>query len=181
MPSEKVLAQKKQVVSELAEKFKNSVSGVIIDYKGITVEQDTKLRRKFREAGVDYAVIKNTLMRFAVKDAGLEELTSILEGTSALAISADDPVAPAKVFKEFLKEDDKLELSFKGGFVDGKVLSVDEINALADLPPKEVLIAKVLGGLNSPIAGLANVLNGNIRGLAVALNAVVEKKQAAGE
>ncbi len=181
MPSEKILAQKKQVVAELAEKFKNSVSGVIIDYKGITVEQDTNLRRKFREAGVDYAVIKNTLMRFAVKEAGLDDLSAILEGTSALAICENDPVAPAKVFKDFLKENEELELSFKGGFVDGKVLSVDEIKALADLPPKEVLIAKVLGGLNSPIAGLANVLNGNIRGLAVALNAVAEKKQAAGE
>ncbi len=181
MPSEKILAQKKQVVAELAEKFKSSVSGVIIDYKGISVEQDTNLRRKFREAGVEYSVIKNTLMKFAAKEAGLDDLTAVLEGTSALALSADDAVAPAKVFKDFLKENDTLELSFKGGFVDGKVLSVNEIQALADLPPKEVLIAKVLGGLNSPIAGLANALNGNIRGLAVALSAVAEKKQAAGE
>ena len=104
-----------------------------------------------------------------------------MEGTTALAISNDDPVAPAKTFKNFLKDNAALEIDFKSGFVDGKVLSVDEIKDLADLPPKEVLVAKVLGGLNSPIAGLANVLNGNIRGLAVALNAVAEKKQAAGE
>lgn len=181
MPSEKVLKQKQGIVTELSDRLKNSVSGVIIDYKGITVEQDTNLRRRFREANVQYEVIKNTLMRFAVKEANLEGLTPVLEGTSALAVSADDAVAPAKVFKDFLKENNKLEITFKAGFVDGKVLNVDEVTALAELPSKEVLISKVLGGLNAPISGLANVLNGNIRGLAVALNAVVEKKQAAGE
>lgn len=181
MPSEKILKQKQQMVAELTEKLKNATSGVIVDYKGINVAQDTDLRRRFREANVEYAVIKNTLLRFAVKEADLEGLSEVLEGTTALAISNDDPVAPAKTFKNFLKDNAALEIDFKSGFVDGKVLSVDEIKDLADLPPKEVLVAKVLGGLNSPIAGLANVLNGNIRGLAVALNAVAEKKQAAGE
>lgn len=181
MPSEKILKQKQQMVAELTEKLKNATSGVIIDYKGINVAQDTDLRRRFREANVEYAVIKNTLLRFAVKEAGLEGLSEVLEGTTALAVANDDPVAPAKTFKDFLKDNATLEIDFKSGFVDGKVLSVDEIKELADLPPKEVLVAKVLGGLNSPIAGLANVLNGNIRGLAVALNAVAEKKQAAGE
>lgn len=181
MPSEKILKQKQQMVAELTEKLKNATSGVIVDYKGINVAQDTDLRRRFREANVEYAVIKNTLLRFAVKEADLEGLSEVLEGTTALAISNDDPVAPAKTFKNFLKDNAALEIDFKSGFVDGKVLSVDEIKDLADLPPKEVLVAKVLGGLNSTIAGLANVLNGNIRGLAVALNAVAEKKQAAGE
>ena len=181
MPSEKILKQKQQMVAELTEKLKNATSGVIVDYKGINVAQDTDLRRRFREANVEYAVIKNTLLRFAVKEADLEGLSEVLEGTTALAISNDDPLAPAKTFKNFLKDNAALEIDFKSGFVDGKVLSVDEIKDLADLPPKEVLVAKVLGGLNSPIAGLANVLNGNIRGLAVALNAVAEKKQAAGE
>ena len=181
MPSEKILKQKQQMVAELTEKLKNATSGVIVDYKGINVAQDTDLRRRFREANVEYAVIKNTLLRFAVKEADLEGLSEVLEGTTALAISNDDPVAPAKTFKNFLKDNAALEIDFKSGFVDGKVLSVDEIKDLADLPPKEVLVAKVLGGLNSPIAGLANVLNGNIRGLAVALNAVAEKKQASGE
>ena len=181
MASAKILESKKQAVAELTEKIKSATAGLLIDYKGITVEQDTKLRNAFREAGVEYTVIKNTMLRFAFQGAQMEEMTDVLEGTTSLAISADDPVAPAKVFKDFLKANDTLELPIKKGFVDGKVLSISEIEALADLPPKEVLIAKVLGGLNSPISGLANVLNGNIRGLAIALNAVVEKKQAAGE
>lgn len=178
MPSEKILEQKKQAVSELVERFQNASAGLFIDYKGINVEQDTKLRKAFREAGVNYTVTKNTLLRFAVKEAGLEEVSSVLEGTTSLATSAEDPVAPAKVFFDFMKENDGLEISIKTGFVDGKVLAAEEIKALADLPPKEVLVAKVLGGLNSPIAGLANVLNGNIRGLATVLSAIADKKQA---
>lgn len=174
MPSEKVLKIKKQMVENLVEKLKNAAAGVIIDYKGITVEQDTKLRRIFREAGVEYTVVKNTLLRFAVKEADLEDLTPALENTTAIAVSTDDPVAPAKIIKDFLKENDGLEMSYKAGFVDGKVLTLDEIKALADLPSRETLIAT-----------LANVLNANISGLAIALNAIVEKNgeenQAAGE
>lgn len=173
MPSEKVLQAKKQIVADLAEKLKNATSGVIIDYKGITVAEDTELRRSFREAGVEYTVVKNTLLRFAIKEAGLEEMAPVLEYTTSLAISNDDPVAPAKIVKEFIKKHDNLTMSYKSGFVDGKVLSVDEIKALADLPSKETLIAT-----------LANVLNANISGLAIALNALAEKKQseeAAGE
>lgn len=178
MPSEKVLEQKKQAVADLVERFQNATAGLFIDYKGINVEQDTKLRKAFRDAGVTYTVTKNTLLRFAVKEAGLEDVSSVLEGTTSVATSAEDPVAPAKVFSDFMKENKDLEVSIKTGFVDGKILSADEIKALADLPPKEVLVAKVLGGLNSPITGLANVLNGNIRGLATVLSAIADKKQA---
>ena len=165
MPSAKVLEQKKQIVAELAERLKNSAAGVLVDYKGINVEQDTKLRRSFREAGVKYEVVKNTLLKLAVREAGLDELEAVLDGTTAIATSADDAVAPAKVFKDFVKENSTLEISFKSGFADGKVLSIDEINALADLPSREALLTM-----------LASALLGTVRGLAVALNAVAEKK-----
>ncbi len=165
MPSAKVLEQKKQVVAELAERLKNSAAGVLVDYKGINVEQDTKLRKSFREAGVKYEVVKNTLLKLAVREAGLDELEAVLDGTTAIATSADDAVAPAKVFKDFVKENSTLEVSFKSGFADGKVLSIDEINALADLPSREALLTM-----------LASALLGTVRGLAVALNAVAEKK-----
>lgn len=156
MPSAKVLEEKKQIVAELTEKLKNAASGVIVDYKGINVEQDTNLRKSFREAGVEYSVIKNTLLRFAVKEAGLSELENVLEGTTALAISNDDEVAPAKVFKDFLKDNAGLEIGgFKAGFSDGKVLSVAEVEELANIPSREVLITKVACGLNSIIASLA--------------------------
>lgn len=165
MPSAKVLEQKKQIVAELAERLKNSAAGVLVDYKGINVEQDTKLRRNFREAGVKYEVVKNTLLKLAVREAGLDELEAVLDGTTAIATSDDDAVAPAKVFKDFVKENSTLEISFKSGFADGKVLSIDEINALADLPSREALLTM-----------LASALLGTVRGLAVALNAVAEKK-----
>lgn len=164
MPSAKVLEEKKQIVSELAERLKNSTAGVLVDYKGINVEQDTKLRKTFREAGVKYEVVKNTLLKLAVREAGLDELEAVLEGTTAIATSVDDAVAPAKVFKDFVKANSTLEISFKSGFADGKVLSIDQINALADLPSREALLTM-----------LASALLGTIRGLAVALNAVAEK------
>ena len=165
MPNIKVLEQKKQVVIDLADRLKNAAAGVLVDYKGINVEQDTKLRKSFREAGVKYEVVKNTLLKLAIKEAGLDELEAVLDGTTAIATAAEDAVAPAKVFKDFVKENSTLEISFKSGFADGKVLSLDEINALADLPSREALLTM-----------LASALLGTVRGLAVALNAVAEKK-----
>lgn len=176
MPSEKILAQKKQLVSGLVEEIKNSSSGVLVDYKGITVADDTKLRTDLRKAGVHYAVIKNTLIRFAIKEADLEELDGVLNGTTALAISGEDMIAPAKILSKFAET--HKNFTIKGGYVDGKALSVEEVTALAKLPSKEVLIAKVLGGFNAPIAGFANVLNGTMRGLVCALNAIAEKQSA---
>lgn len=165
MPNTKVLEQKKQVVADLADRLKNAAAGVLVDYKGINVEQDTKLRKSFREAGVKYEVVKNTLLKLAVKEAGLDELEAVLDGTTAIATAAEDAVAPAKVFKDFVKENSTLEIAFKSGFADGKVLSINEINALADLPSREALLTM-----------LASALLGTVRGLAVALNAVAEKK-----
>ncbi len=176
MPSEKILVQKQQVVADLKAKLERAQSGVLVDYKGITVEQDTKLRAELRKAGVEYTVVKNTLTNLAVQGTGLEKVSEVLFGTTALAVSYDDLVAPAKVLNEYASKNDKFKI--KCGFVEGNVLSESEVKALAELPSKDVLIAKVLGGFNAPITGFVNVLNGNIRGLAVALNAIAEKKAA---
>ena len=178
MPSAKILEEKKAVVATLAEKMKTASSGVLVDYKGINVADDTVLRAKMREAGIEYAVIKNTLIRFAANEAGLADLDSVLSGTTAVAISMDDPVAPAKLVKEFAKKNENI-FNIKAGFVDGKVLDAAGVNALADLPSREVLIAKMLGSMQAPISGFVNVLNGNLRGLVVALNAIAEQKASA--
>ena len=156
MPSEKVLESKKAIVAQLTERFQSAQAGVLADYRGLTVAQDTELRSKMREAGVEYTVLKNNLVRFAAKNVGLDDLDPILHGPTAIATSADDVVAPAKVLVEFAKENDTLEL--KGGFVDGKVISVDEVKVYAAIPSREVLISKMLGSLQSPIGALARTL-----------------------
>lgn len=174
MPKENTLKQKREVVNGISEKMKAAKAMVFTDYRGLTVEQDTELRSALRKAGVDYKVIKNTLARFAANQNGLEELDTFLNGPTAMASSDSDPVAPAKVLSEYAKKYDKLEI--KVGVVEGKVIDINEVKALAELPSREVLIARVLGGFNAPISGFVNVLNGNIRGLAVALNAIAEQK-----
>lgn len=176
MPSEKVLEQKKAVVAELAEKLKSACAGVIVDYKGINVTDDTKLRKELREAGVEYLVVKNTLLRRAAELAEINGIDEFLEGTTAIAISKSDYIAPAKIICKFAGEKDFYKV--KAGFIDGKVSSEAEVKELSKLPSKEELIAKALGGLNAPITGLVTVLNGTIKGLVVALNAIAEKKSA---
>ena len=156
MPSEKILAEKKQVVLDLTESLK-SQAGVFVDYKGIKVNEDTELRVKMREANVDYTVIKNRLMKLAIKNVGFDDLESILVGTTSLAISKDDPIAPARIVKEYA---DKLPnyFSIKAGFMDGKLLSADEVNAIASIPALPILQAQFLGTLLAPITTLAVVL-----------------------
>ncbi|MCL2426555.1 MAG: 50S ribosomal protein L10 [Oscillospiraceae bacterium] len=156
MPSEKILAEKKLIVEEMTDSLK-SQAGVFVDYKGIKVTEDTALRVKMREAGVDYSVIRNRLMKLAIKNVGFDDLESILNGTTSLAVSKDDPIAPAKIVKEFA---DKLPNYFeiKAGFMDGKLLSVDEVNAIASIPALPVLQAQFLGTLLAPITSLAIVL-----------------------
>ena len=156
MPSQKILDEKKQIVSALSEQLKTAVSGVFVDYCGLTVEQDTKLRNKLREAGVEYKVIKNTLTRFAAKEVGFDELDPILNGPTSLAISMTDEVAPAKVIADFAKDNEQLEI--KAGFLDGKVLALDEIKKLAATPNRETLLAKMLGSMNAPISNLVRTL-----------------------
>lgn len=169
------LEPKKQLVEEIKGKIEGAQSIILVDHRGLTVEEDTELRKKFREAGVEYKVYKNTMMRFAFKDAGLEDFNQYLVGPSAIAFGVEDPVAAAKITNDFAKSHEELEV--KAGVVDGKVIDINEIKALAELPSKEELIAKVLGGLNGPISGFANVLQANIRNLVYALQAVKEKQE----
>lgn len=156
MPSAQVLEQKKKVVADLVESIKAAQAGVLVDYRGITVEQDTKLRKQLREAGVEYKVVKNTLTRFAANELGFQELDEQLNGPTALAISDTDPVAPAKIISDFAKEAETI--SIKAGFLDGKVISLDEIKQLASTPSRDVLIAKIMGSLNAPVSKLVRTL-----------------------
>ncbi len=157
MPSEKVLESKKAVVAELVERLKGAQAGVLADYRGLTVAQDTELRAKLREAGVEYTIVKNTLTRFAANEVGLGELDPILHGPTALATSNDDVVAPAKVLVEFAKKNEQLEI--KAGFVDGKVIDVNEVKVYASIPNKETLISKMMGSLQAPIGNLVRTLD----------------------
>ena len=174
MPNAKVLSEKQAIVAALTEKLQGSVAGVIVDYSGITVAEDTEMRRKLRENNVDYAVVKNTLLRFAINNSGLEELDPLLNGTTSLAVSVDDPVAPAKIIKEYA---DKLNGRFeiKGGFMDGKVISLEEVHALASIPALPVLQAQVLGTMLAPITSFAVV----IKAIAEKLGGPVEAEAAA--
>ena len=157
MPNAKVLSEKQAVVADLTNKLQNAAAGVLVDYKGITVAEDTALRAELRKNNVEYAVVKNTLLRFAVNNCGMNELDGLLNGTTSLAICQDDPVAPARVINDFAKKiDGRFEI--KGGFMDGKVMPLDEVLALANIPPLPVLQAQVLGTMLAPISGLACVL-----------------------
>ena len=157
MPNAKVLSEKQAIVAALTEQLKNASSGVLVDYKGITVAEDTALRTELRQNEVQYGVVKNTLVRFALNNVGLEGLDDVLNGTTSLATSAGDPIAPMRVVNKYVKQlNDKFVI--KGGFMDGKVISLEEIQALAELPSKEALQAQVLGTMLAPITSLAIVL-----------------------
>lgn len=173
---EQTLKAKTQNVEEIKEKIKDAESIILVDYRGLDVEQLTQLREQYRKAGVEYKVYKNTMMRFAFKDSGFEGFNEYLKGPSAVAFGYDDPVQAAKITSEFAKDNENLEI--KAGIVDGKIIGIDQVNDLASLPSKEVLIAQALGGFNAPIQGFANVLQGTIRSLAIVLNAVAETKEA---
>ncbi len=148
---------KAPIVEEIAAGIKDAQSVVLVDYRGLTVEQDTQLRKQLREAGVTYKVYKNTFMTRAFKDTDFEGLTQYLEGPSAMAFSAEDATAPARVLAEFAKTANKLEI--KGGVVEGTVYDAKGIAAIASIPSREVLISKLLGSLQSPITNFARVMN----------------------
>lgn len=169
--------EKAAKVAELKELLTNSKCAILVDFCGLTVAQDTVLRRKMRESGVNYSVVKNTLLRIAAEEAGIEGLEPVLEHNTAIAVAPEDPVAVAKIICEFAKENKALKV--KIGVLDGKVISAEEIKALAALPPKEVLIAKMLGSMNAPISGFVNVLQGTIRNVVYALEAVRKQKESA--
>ena len=174
-----VTSEKQAIVAGLKEKLTTAKGAVLTNYRGLTVAQDTKLRRQLREAGVEYRVVKNTMTRIAAQEAGLEGLDVYLEGPTAMAISATDPVAPAKIIIDFVKEHKLQALEVKAGLVEGNVIDEKGVKALASLPSREVLIAKMLGSMQSPITGLVNVLQGSIRNLVYALDAVRQQKESA--
>lgn len=171
------IEEKSQVVAEIKEKLEKSSTVVLADYRGLTVAQVTELRVQMRAAGVDYRVLKNTMIRRAANEAGITGLDPFLEGPTAVAFGAD-PVAPAKILSEFVKSSKVKTFAVKAGIVEGKVVGPEGIKTLADLPPREVLLAQVLRGMQAPLAGMANVLQGPIRKLGYALEEV-RKLQAA--
>ena len=157
MPNANVLSEKQAIVAALTEKLQNAAAGVIVDYKGINVAEDTALRATCRENDIEYTVVKNTLLRVAFHNCGMTELDEQLNGTTSLAISMEDPVAPARVIADFAKKlNGKFEI--KGGFMEGKVVDMATVNALASIPALPVLQAQVLGTMLAPITGLAVVL-----------------------
>ena len=160
MPSNKVLEQKKQVVETLASKMQSAAAGVLVKYEGITVAEDTELRNALRKAGVEYTVMKNTLTGRACDIAGYGDMKQYLSGMTAIAISQDDAIAPAKIMKEYADKIPTFEI--KAGFVDGGVIDQAGVEALAATPSKEVLIGKMMGSLMSSLYGLAYVLQAKI-------------------
>ena len=156
MPSEKVLELKKQQVAALKERLDSSIAGVVVDYKGITVEDDTKLRKELREAGVEYTVVKNTILGRAIDGTSLADMSGALEGTTAIATSKDDYVAAARILGKYADKSDKFNL--KTGYLDGEVISLEKLTELAKLPSREVLLATVLSAFNAPIASFARAV-----------------------
>lgn len=156
MPSEKVLESKKQAVAALASELKDSCAGVVIEYSGVSVTDDTILRASLRAENVNYKVVKNSLLRRAAAEVGLEGMDEVLKGTTAIAISKDDYVAPARILKKFADSHDGFNI--KSGYMDGAIVDIATINSLASLPTKEVLLATVCNAFNAPIASFARVL-----------------------
>lgn len=176
MPSQSVLEAKKAVVADLTERLKNSVTGVVVCYEGINVEDDTKLRKELREAGVNYTVVKNTLLSRACENVGLEDIIPTLNGTTALATSDEDYAAAARILCKYAKGHDNFKI--KTGFMDGAVIDMDTITNLSNLPTRDVLLANVLGAFQAPIAAFARAVQALVdKGGAIP----VEKEEAPAE
>ena len=168
---------KEALVKEFAEKLKVAKAAFLADYRGLSVEQANALRRKLQGVGVEYRVVKNTLLRLAAKDTGVACLDEFLVGPTAIALVNNDPVAPAKALVEFAKQNSIFEL--KAGMLDGKLLAVDEIKALAELPSREELLAKMLGSMSAPATNFVGVLAAVPRSFVRALAAIKDQKEAA--
>lgn len=158
MPNAKVLENKKVVVGQLAEKLQASTATVFVDYKGINVAQDTMLRNQFREAGIEYSVVKNTLTRFAANQIGYNQFDELLNGTTSMASTTGDPIAPARIVCEFAKKYKDI-IKIKGGLIEGSVLTAEQLKGFGELPSKNALVAQVLGTFLAPISSLAVVLD----------------------
>ena len=173
---EKAIEAKKLIVQELREKLENAQGVIFYDYRGLNVQEVTELRNQFRAAGVEYHVVKNSMLKRAVDMLEIKGLDEYLAGPTAVAFGYSDPVAPAKVLTEFVKKLKRTEI--KSGLLNGKVINLAGIQSLADLPSREQLLAQLAGTLNAPISGLARTLSGIICKLGYALNAVKEQKEA---
>ncbi|MCM1143509.1 MAG: 50S ribosomal protein L10 [Blautia sp.] len=171
---------KKPIVEEIATVIKDAQSVVLVDHRGLTVEQDTELRKQLREAGISYKVYKNTMMNFAFKGTDCEALVPYLKGPSAMAVSTDDATAPARVLCKFAKTADKLEV--KGGIVEGAVYDAEGIKNISKIPSREELLSRLLGSMQSPVANFARVMNQLAeKGGASACEAPAAKEEAAEE
>lgn len=173
----KNLDLKQQVVAEIKGKFENANSVVIVDYRGINVAEVTALRKQFRDAGVEYVVLKNTLVKRALDELQIEGLDALLQGPSAFAFGYADPVAPAKIVNDFITKAKNDHVQIKGGMVDKQAIDAAGVKALADLPPREVLIARIMGSLNAPVTGLVGVLSATLRSLVYAIDAIRKQKE----
>lgn len=160
MPSAKILESKKAFVKEMNEKIAGSLAGVVVAYNGISVENDTKLRKELREAGVEYMVVKNTMLRLAVKGTQYEALTEYFKGDTAIALSAEDPAAAARILCKFADADKTKRFIVKGGFCDGQVMDAAGVKSLSTMPNREGLLSMLAGSLNGIIGGLAVALQG---------------------
>lgn len=168
--------RKELLVKELTEQLGQAKGAVLTDFQGIGVNRLTDLRRQLGSSGVEFKVVKNTLAKRASEELGLDDLHSYLEGPTAIAYSLEDPVAPAKAIADFIKANRILKI--KAGLVEGKVIPQDGVQALADLPAREVLIAQVVGAMAAPLSGFVNVLQGPIRKLGYALEAIRQQQEA---
>jgi len=173
----KNMENKVQKVSQIVERLNTSKSMVMVDFKGITVEEITALRVKFREAGVDYVVLKNSLVDLALKEVGIEGLHHLLVGPSAFAFGMKDEVAPAKIISEFIDQSKSDKMAIKAGIVEGKVVDKAAVIALSKLPPREVLVARMMGSLNAPVSNFVGVLSATLRSLVYAVDAVRKQKE----
>lgn len=177
MSSGAVLEAKKEAVNKISDRLQRSVAAVLTNYRGLNVAEATQLRKKLRDAGVEYKVLKNTLTRFACEKLGLDALKQDLVGPTAIAFSYEDPVAPAKILSEFAKEHKKLIL--KSGIVEGRIVDKSTLMELAALPARDVLLTQVVSGFQAPLTGFVNVLNGNLQNFARVLDAIREQKEEA--
>lgn len=170
------IEEKKQVVEEIKEKLENAALVICTDYRGLNVDQINELRNQLRVPGVEYRVLKNTMFRFALQQVGYEDIAGQITGPNAVVFSNEDPVGPAQTISKFAKTNKQLEV--KLGILDGKLLNAEEINTLAQLPSREVLLGQVVGTMQAPITSFVRVLNANLTGLVRALDGIREQKQA---
>ena len=166
MPSAKILTEKQAYVAALKDKIADAASVVVVSYKGLNVANDTKLRKELREAGVEYSVVKNTMLALAVKDTSLEGLTEVLKGDTAVAVCQNDPIAAARILNEYAEKDKSKRFTLKAGSVNGQVMNSEEIKAIAKLPGLEGMLSMFAGAMTSTLAGLA-----------VAMQAYVDKQE----